>query len=242
MTSANTGPEKHCGHECVCNWLACHIHCDELDRPCWRNGCENDTRQRKRAEGEPNPDMKYSALERLDIKFSELIGAIDEKQVDGQLSNKDHGDYEMVCYCRGFIRKELEMERRSHPLSDMCMEQNGARRHNQNDEAVFTYDEVTDAICFFHANKRVPTISEMRGREATPSICDKCTSGTGPYCQGCHTLHQLPQHAPWPELRMIEALEHVASTESWTAMNAYIAECRKQAEERGKENQNGKTH
>jgi hypothetical protein len=33
---------------------------------------------------------------------------------------------------------------------------------------------------------------------------------------------------------MIEALEHVASTGSWDAMNAYIAECRKQAEERMK--------
>jgi len=62
---------------------------------------------------QPNPDMNYSALERLDIKFSELIGAIEEKQVDGQLSSKDHGDYELVCYCRGFIKAELEKERRT---------------------------------------------------------------------------------------------------------------------------------
>lgn len=60
-----------------------------------------------------NPDMKYSALERLDIKFTELIGAIEEKQVDGQLSSKDHSDYELVCYCRGFIKAELEKERRT---------------------------------------------------------------------------------------------------------------------------------
>ena len=62
-----------------------------------------------------NPDMKYTALERLDIKFSELIGAIEEKQVDGQLSSKDHGDYELICYCRGFIKAELERERRTRP-------------------------------------------------------------------------------------------------------------------------------
>ncbi|MFA5382619.1 MAG: hypothetical protein WC356_05600 [Candidatus Micrarchaeia archaeon] len=60
-----------------------------------------------------NPDMRYSALERLDIKFTELIGAIEETQVDGQLSSKNHGDYELVCYCRGFIRAELEKERRA---------------------------------------------------------------------------------------------------------------------------------
>ena len=64
-----------------------------------------------------NPDMKYSAIERLDIKFTELIGAIEEKQVDGQLSSKDHGDYELVCYCRGFIKAELEKERRATTTS-----------------------------------------------------------------------------------------------------------------------------
>jgi len=35
---------------------------------------------------------------------------------------------------------------------------------NQNDEPLFTYDQVTDAICFFHANGRAPTLSEMLSR------------------------------------------------------------------------------
>jgi len=90
---------------------------------------------------------------------------------------------------------------------------------------------------------RIPTTSELAMEirssihprpSGTSPICEKCTSGTGPFCSGCYHLHQLPQYVPWSELRMIEALEHIASTGSIDAINAYIAECRKQAEERAK--------
>ncbi len=72
----------------------------------------------------------------------------------------------------------------------------------------------------------------MESKFGQSPICVKCTSWTGPFCSGCYYLHQLPQYIPWNELRMIEALEHIASMESWDAMNAHIAECRKQVEER----------
>ena len=50
---------------------------------------------------------------------------------------------------------------------------------NQNDEPLFTYDQVTTAICFFHANGRAPTLNEMRGgiplfaRQHTPAPSDE---------------------------------------------------------------------
>lgn len=68
----------------------------------------------------------------------------------------------------------------------------------------------------------------------TSPICEKCTSGAGPFCSGCYHLHQLPQYVPWSELRMIEALEHIAGTGSMDAINAYLTECRKQIEEKSK--------
>lgn len=46
------------------------------------------------------------------------------------------------------------------PIDDSFRERK-MHPHNQNDEPLFTYDQVTDAICFFHANGRPPTISEM---------------------------------------------------------------------------------
>jgi len=63
------------------------------------------------------------------------------------------------------------------------------------------------------------------------------TCGSGKCPSHTYLVRDIFEDQPpdlWNELRMIEALEHVASTGSWDAMNAYIAECRKQAEERMK--------
>jgi len=105
----------------------------------------------RQPEPQPNPDMNYSALERLDIKFTELIGAIEEKQVDGQLSSKDHGDYELVCYCRGFIRAELEKERRATHTStpNPCEEQGCTDTENCDEicqyQRIYSQDEMDKA-------------------------------------------------------------------------------------------------
>jgi len=65
--------------------------------------------------------------------------------------------------------------------------------HNQNDDPLFTYDQVTDAIAFFHANARVPTLAEMKGdfplfiRPHTPApsgCCDIETITPQPECFG----------------------------------------------------------
>lgn len=63
--------------------------------------------------------------------------------------------------------------------------------------------------------------------------------------QVCGLPHPSPvaeAHDAAIELRMIEALEHIASTGSMDAINAYISECRKQVEEGAKESHNGKTY
>ena len=45
MTAADE--KKHCDHECVCNWWACHVHEGFTMYPCYGNpSCEHDTRAR----------------------------------------------------------------------------------------------------------------------------------------------------------------------------------------------------
>jgi len=131
---------------------------------------------------EPNADIKYSALERLDIKFGELIGAIEEKQIDGQLSSKDHGDYELVCYCRSFIKAELEKERRSlphtpapekpRPPCEECIYQSQAAEHILAPEPIIppvcscsSYSSCDE--CIASARDRVNAIKSESVRAAT---------------------------------------------------------------------------
>ena len=88
------GKIKHSGYSTYCNALELFSHTPSTTEA-----------------PEQGKEPMYSALERLDLKFTELIGAIEERQVDGMLSDKDHSDYELVCYCRQFIRDEIKATR-----------------------------------------------------------------------------------------------------------------------------------
>ena len=72
---------------------------------------------------------------------------------------------------------------------------------NQNDEPLFTYDQVTTAICFFHANGRAPTLNEMRGgiplfahphtpasQQGTSKLCFGTQHPSSECCQQCNEL------------------------------------------------------
>jgi len=170
-------PQQHCDGDCLSCDVDIYISCE------------------KRI----NPDMKYSALERLDIKFGELIGAIEEKQIDGQLSSKDHGDYELVCYCRGFIREELEKEFRSRPIQPPCPY--WGIEHSDGMEWVcrkpWLATEVVYRCCEFY---KAPTLTD-------PSRCEKAAQAREKVLKACCKDCPISNEIPTDDGRCAESCE-----------------------------------
>lgn len=53
----------------------------------------------------------YSPLEQLELEFTKMIGAVEERSVDGQLTTEDHTKYEMLCLCRERVKRKISEKR-----------------------------------------------------------------------------------------------------------------------------------